>query len=101
MEGREMVIIIQNPNFIIQNPNFLAHLITEGIRLAIDNYTNQIWLNNILNPLAPALAPTNFFHNMQYIWNQPSHFNPIVKPMRPDLSFTHTHTYIYIYGITV
>ena len=69
-----MDVLGQEIMFKLHNPNFLAQLITERMNLAMDNYSNHIWLGNILNPLAPIVAPA-LFHNMQTLWHQPSHFN--------------------------
>lgn len=79
LEGREVLIILQNPNF-------LAQLIMEGIRLGMENYTNQVWLKNIMNPLDPSISPTLFNH-MQQMWNLPNHFNPLLTAVREDLPF--------------
>lgn len=80
IEGQEVMIILQNPNF-------LAQLVTEAMTLAMDNYTNHVWLNNILSPLAPAIAP-HIFHSMQQMWEMSTHFNPLLNPLtRPDLPF--------------
>lgn len=64
--------------FIIQNQNFLAQLITEGIILAMDNYMNHMWMANVLDPLAPAIAPT-LFYNMHAQWTLPHHFNLLLN----------------------
>lgn len=55
-----------------------------GHALAMENYINRVWLNNVLNPLAPSIAPT-LFHHMKYMWNLPNYFNPLIKMMREDL----------------
>ncbi|KAG5600457.1 hypothetical protein H5410_031827, partial [Solanum commersonii] len=65
-----------NTMIIIQNPNFLAQLITEGMKMAMDNYVNHYWMENVLSPLAPAMAPT-MFHNMQPQWSLLPQFNPL------------------------
>lgn len=44
-----MVINGENTMMIIQNPNFLAHLIMEGMKLAMDNYVNHHWMENVLS----------------------------------------------------
>ncbi|KAK4731536.1 hypothetical protein R3W88_024524 [Solanum pinnatisectum] len=49
----------------ITNQNFLVQMITKGMRLEMDSYTNQVWLNNLLNPLAPVMALTTFHHMQQ------------------------------------
>lgn len=46
------------------------------MRLEISNYINYLWLTNVLDPIAPTLAPT-LFHNMQAHWNLPHYFNPL------------------------
>lgn len=61
---------------ILQNTQYLAQLISEGMRLAMNNYLNQVWLNNILHPLAPSINP-HLVHAMRNQWNMPPHFNPI------------------------
>ncbi|KAH0776381.1 hypothetical protein KY290_007792 [Solanum tuberosum] len=50
LNGQEVMIILQNPNF-------LSQLISKGMKLAMDNYLNHLWINNIMNPLASAVAP--------------------------------------------
>lgn len=59
-----MTINSQEVWIIFHNPNFLAQLISEGMTLDIGNYINHMWLANILELLAPALA-TILFHNIQ------------------------------------
>ncbi|KAG5606110.1 hypothetical protein H5410_027602 [Solanum commersonii] len=63
---------------ILQNPNFLAQLVTEGMKLAMDNYVNHLWMENMLNPLAPVVAPI-LYHSMQPLWNLPRHFNTLLS----------------------
>ncbi|KAK4721319.1 hypothetical protein R3W88_011552 [Solanum pinnatisectum] len=80
LNGHEVIVILQNPNF-------LAQLITEGMKLAMDNFLNHQWVNNVMNPLAPAVAPL-IYHNIQHLWGMPSHFNPILNPtINQNLSF--------------
>uniref|UniRef100_M1DER5 Uncharacterized protein n=1 Tax=Solanum tuberosum TaxID=4113 RepID=M1DER5_SOLTU len=50
------------------------------MKMAMDNYLNHLWINNIMNPLAPAVAPM-LHHNMQQHWGLPTHFNPLINPM--------------------
>nr|XP_033512504.1 uncharacterized protein LOC117277192 [Nicotiana tomentosiformis] len=72
---------------ILQNTHYLAQLITEGMRLAMNNYLNQVWLNNILHPLAPSLN-LYLVHAMRNQWNMTSHFNSIQpQNLLPDMSF--------------
>lgn len=66
----------QETPIILQDPQVLAQLITEGMNLAMFNYMNHLWLANILDPIAPALAPA-LMHNMQAQWQCPHHFNPL------------------------
>lgn len=61
---------------IIQNPNFLAQLITKGMRLAMDNYVNHHWMENVLSPLARTVAP-DLYHHIHLHWNLPHHYNPL------------------------
>ncbi|KAK4340244.1 hypothetical protein RND71_041706 [Anisodus tanguticus] len=71
----------------LQNPNFLAQIISEGMKLAMDNYMNHVWLHNVLNPLAPTVAPA-IFHHMQVLWNLAPHFNPFPQANHfPQLPF--------------
>lgn len=67
-----------NTMIILQNPNFLLQLVMEGMKMAMNNYVNHIWMENVLSPLAPAVAPT-LFHNMQPLWNFPCHFNSSIS----------------------
>lgn len=53
---------------------------------SMENYINQVWLNNILKPLAPSITPA-LFHHMQQKSNLPNHFNPLLATIREDLSF--------------
>lgn len=43
----------QDTIVILYNTQYLAQLVAEGIRLAMNNYLNQVWINNILQLLAP------------------------------------------------
>ncbi|KAH0767206.1 hypothetical protein KY290_003107 [Solanum tuberosum] len=47
----------------------------EGMKLAMDNYVNHYWMENVLSLLAPAVTPS-LFHNMHPQWGLPPHFNP-------------------------
>lgn len=71
IEGQEIMVIIQNPNF-------LAQVVTEGMRMSLDNYMNHLWMANILDPLVPAVAPA-LYHPMHNHWNFPQHFNPLLN----------------------
>lgn len=71
INGQEMIVIFQNTHY-------LAQLITEGMRLARNNYLNQVWLNNILHPLAPSLN-SHLVHAMRNQWNMPP-FQPYTTP---------------------
>ncbi|KAH0714834.1 hypothetical protein KY284_007739 [Solanum tuberosum] len=73
LNGQEVMIILQNPNF-------LSQLVSEGMKLVMENYLNHLWINNIMNPLAPTVAPM-LHHNMQQHWGLPTHFNPLLNPM--------------------
>lgn len=83
-EGQAMFFTIdlngQEVMIMIQNSNFLSQIILEGMKLAVENYLNHLWLNNIMNPLAPMVAPS-LHHNMQQHWGLPSHFIPLLTPM--------------------
>uniref|UniRef100_M1DKV1 Uncharacterized protein n=1 Tax=Solanum tuberosum TaxID=4113 RepID=M1DKV1_SOLTU len=46
--------------------------------MAMDNYVNHHWMENVPSPLAPAVAPT-LFHNLQPQWSLLPHFNPPVN----------------------
>lgn len=78
--GRETVIVLHNSHY-------LAQLISEGIRLSMNNYMNHIWLNNILHLVAPNLT-LNATQTMMGEWNLPPYFVPI-QNARPvmDLPF--------------
>ncbi|KAH0741536.1 hypothetical protein KY290_034579 [Solanum tuberosum] len=55
-----------------------TQLITEGMKLAMENFVNQMWLTNTMNPLSPAQVtppPPPFFSTMQALWNLPHHLN--------------------------
>lgn len=69
----------ENVMIIIENPNFPSQLIIKGMKMSMDNYMNHQWMKNVLNLLAPVIAPTRF-HNVQLYWNLPHHFNPHVNP---------------------
>ncbi|XP_015057973.1 uncharacterized protein LOC107004257 [Solanum pennellii] len=60
---------------ILQNQNFLAQLISEGMKVAMDFFVNQLWAANVLDPLAPAVTPA-FIQTMQTLWNLPHHLSP-------------------------
>lgn len=64
----------QEVSIVLQNPNFLAQVITEGMRLATNNFLNHQVVNNIINPLTSEMAPL-IYHNMQHMWGMPSHLN--------------------------
>lgn len=49
LEGREIIIVLQNTHY-------LAQLISEGVRLAMTNYMNQVWINNVLHSVAPNMT---------------------------------------------
>lgn len=49
---------------ILQNSNFLAQLITEGMKIAMENFVNQMWMTNVMDPLLPAVTPA-FLSTMQ------------------------------------
>jgi len=66
----------QDSVIILHDTQYLAQLVTEGMRLAMNNYLNQAWLNTILQPLAPSVNP-QLVHAMRNHWNLPPHFNPI------------------------
>ncbi|KAJ8530085.1 hypothetical protein K7X08_036920 [Anisodus acutangulus] len=71
----------------LQNPNLLAQIISEGMKLAMDNYMNHVWLHNVLNTFAPTVAPA-IFHHMQALWNLAPHFNPFPQANHfPQLPF--------------
>lgn len=38
----------QDSIVLIKKPQFLAHLVSEGLHLAMRNYINHIWVNNIM-----------------------------------------------------
>lgn len=69
LNGRETVILLQNTHY-------LAQLILEGIRMAINNYMNHVWLNNVLQPITPNVTP-NVTQMMMGEWSLPPHFVPI------------------------
>ncbi|XP_015060445.1 uncharacterized protein LOC107006395 [Solanum pennellii] len=60
---------------ILQNHNFLAQLITEGMKIATQHLVNHMWMTNMLDPLAPNLAP-GFVQAIQTLWNLPHHLSP-------------------------
>lgn len=47
----------------------------------MNNYMNHMWLENVLDPLAPVIASTLYF-NMQQQWNLPPHSNPLINMNR-------------------
>lgn len=70
-----------NTMIIIENLNFLAQLITEGMRLAMDNYVNHHWLENVLSPLALAVALA-LYHHIHPHWTLSHHYN-YLDPQTP------------------
>ncbi|XP_019248392.1 PREDICTED: uncharacterized protein LOC109227649 [Nicotiana attenuata] len=55
--------------------------------MAMSNYLNHVWMNNILHPLAPSLnlSQAQAIRNQ---WSLPPHFNPIQSQQVPiDLPF--------------
>lgn len=57
VNGQESIVIFQNTQY-------LAQLIIKGMKIAMSNYWNQVWLNNILHPLAPSMN-LNLVHAMR------------------------------------
>lgn len=66
INGQESVILIQNSQF-------LAQIVSEGLQLAINSYMNHIWVNNIMQPLAPCMN-NNLVQEIYAQWNLPPHF---------------------------
>lgn len=87
INGQEMVIIIQNICY-------LAQLISEGMHLAMNNYTNQMWINNILHPLALTMnhtliqnaTPLEPTTNSQHTCASKSPNEPLILPTIGDHS---------------
>lgn len=50
-----MILDGQDTMIILQNSHFLAHLVSEGLHMSMSNYYIHVWLDNILQPLAPNL----------------------------------------------
>lgn len=61
-----MIVDGQETMIIPQNPHYMA-LVNEEMRLAMNNYFNQVWVN-ILNPLAPNMS-NHHVHTMVKLWN--------------------------------
>lgn len=66
--SRQLNINGQVTIILIQNPQFLAQLISEGLHLAMSNYMNHIWVNNIMQPLVPGMN-NNLVQAMRAQWN--------------------------------
>ncbi|XP_033515561.1 uncharacterized protein [Nicotiana tomentosiformis] len=82
-----MILDGQKTMIILHNLHFLAQLVSEGMHMAMSNYLNHIWLNNILHPLAPTMN-ANQAQAMRNHWNLPPHFNPLQpRNMTIDLPF--------------
>ncbi|XP_019227051.1 PREDICTED: uncharacterized protein LOC109208395 [Nicotiana attenuata] len=89
INGQEAIVILHNTQY-------LAQLITEGMRLAMNNYLNQVWLNNVIHPMAPSLN-TRMAQTMREQWNMPPQFNsmhPLNAPL--DLPFFPTEMYTHL-----
>lgn len=87
MEGREILIIVQNPTFLTQ-------VVSEGMRIAMDTYNHHLWLLNALQLPLTLPFPQLPFYNMP-TWELPL-FNPFINPplnleisMTPSFLFPH------------
>lgn len=68
ISGREVLI-----NYVEPKPSR-----DDNRRLAMDYYINHVWLANVLDPLAPVVAPA-LYPNIHHHWNLPVNFNPYSK----------------------
>lgn len=71
VEGREVVILVQNRTFI-------AQVVSEGMRLAMETYNNYLWMTTILQPPLNLHFPQIPFYHMP-TWEMPL-FNPLTQP---------------------
>lgn len=68
VEGREIVIILQNPTFI-------AQVISERIRMAMETHNYYLWMSTVLQPpLSLPFPQLPFYHSPT--WEMPL-FNPL------------------------
>lgn len=89
INGQETIVIFHN----IQ---YLSQLIMGGMRLAMNNYLNQVWLNNVIHPMAPSLNP-QMDQTMREQWNMPPQFNPMHPLNAPlDLPFFPMEMYTHL-----
>ncbi|KAH0725624.1 hypothetical protein KY284_001489 [Solanum tuberosum] len=86
VEGRHVVILVQKQTF-------LAHVVSEGMRLAMETYNNHLWLSTVLQPPLSLLFPQiPFYHHPTCEMPLFNPFNPVatVEPILfPLLCFPH------------
>ncbi|KAH0635699.1 hypothetical protein KY289_035614 [Solanum tuberosum] len=71
VEGRSVVILVQNPTF-------LAQVVSEGMRLALETYNNHLWLSTFLQPpLSFPFPQIPFYHHPTWEMHL---FNPFSRP---------------------
>lgn len=57
------------------------------MQVAVNYYLNHVWINNVLNPLAPNMN-VDLIQTMRGQWDLPHHFNPIsLQYMSMDIPF--------------